>query len=183
MLTFLFMIISSVVLYFLLQYCFSNNDNMLFLKIIEIPLSIAVICVLIYIAIPEYSNYLQQAKNLEALSMASTLKVEATIYYAKNGKWPETIPKVQKSPWQTVQWETGISEADGTIIVSQQDKGEALAFTPLIAQTANEVDIDSVLWLCGYAKASAIYSLSAKGKNHTTIPAKHLPSACVQSRS
>ncbi|NOQ35875.1 MAG: hypothetical protein GQ569_08265 [Methylococcaceae bacterium] len=173
----LVIIISSCVLYYLLQYCFPYDDDALSLGVIEILLSIATIGILICISIPMYSNYMAQAKNVSALAMVSALKIEATVHYAEYGEWAKKSLSDTEADSLTLSLHDG-----GAIVATRKDNGQSLGFVPLIPQSENGVDTDNVLWRCGYNNATATFT-SNKHKNYTTIPTAQLPSACVQSRS
>lgn len=170
------MLLISVALYYGLQYCFpEQNDDALFLGIIELSLSAAVIGILIAIALPIYSDYIEQAKNISALSETSGLKTDATVHYAIHGRWPEKMPTEYSSTGLSLKW-----QPDATIIATRNDTGKSLGFKAVIAQSASDVDVDFVLWLCGYAKAPPVFDLADNAENHTSIPKRQLASACAQ---
>ncbi len=172
----LFMLLVSVALYYGLQYCFpEQNDDALFLGIIELSLSAAVIGVLVAIALPLYSDYIEQAKNISALSETTGLKTDATVHYAIHGKWPEKMPTENGSTELSLKW-----LPDATIIATRKDTKKSLGFKPVIARSAEGTEVDSILWLCGYAKAPSAFGFTDNAKNHTSIPETQLASACGQ---
>ena len=171
----IFIIVSSIALYYILKYFLvDNDDDSLFLGTIELSLSLTTVVILIYIAISIYSNYIEKVNNLEILTESAGLKVDMTVYYAEHGKWPTIIPM------PTTTKNLINLQADGTIVVTRYDSGQKLGFRPYIPKTEGGVNTDTIVWLCGYAQYPTESTSSDTQLNYTTIPAKQLVSACAQ---
>jgi Tfp pilus assembly major pilin PilA len=146
-----------------------------FLSLIELLGVVLIISCLLVIAIPIYKNYIEKAKNSKTIVEISKLKMDASIYYAEHGIWPQ--PLIDKTEiglnYQSLQL-----AANGQIIAIRKDQTQQLSFTPFISKNKDGVENDIVLWLCGYAKAPPSYSTTTLVSS-TTIPTTHLPRVCV----
>lgn len=146
-----------------------------FLFLIEFLGVVLIISCLLVIAIPIYKNYIEKAKNAKTIVEMSKLKMDASIYYAENGIWPQ--PLIDKTEiglnYQSLQL-----AANGQIIAIRKNQTQQLSFSPFTSKNKDGVENDIVLWLCGYAKYPASYSTTTLVSS-TTIPAAQLPRACV----
>jgi len=166
------MFFGAVVIYFTLHYLLPFDNERLYLIFIEIIMSLSIISILMAVAMPNYIDYLEKARNLNSLSEISTLKVDASLYYAIHGEWPKEI-KFPKSKTQIFNW--SIDEA--LLTATRIDNKQSLSFKPFIPKSENEIETDIVLWVCG----SYINGLERKYRK--TVPPEQLVAACTQIRS
>lgn len=158
----------------LLMYYFRNdNPDNLYLNGLEILLSGLLIGILVSLAIPVYNNYIEKAKNSKYISQIADFKLDASIYYAEQGIWPPA--KEQKSYDNKIK---SVLNNNGVIVIDNKEKNQQLVITGLIRKDEQGTVSDSILWLCGYAKAPLGYSKSPDIPS-TTISASQLPSDCV----
>ncbi len=57
--------------------------------LMELLIVLALVAIMSMIAVPIYRNYVQSAKITEGLTLASTIQLEAEVYYTLHGDWPE----------------------------------------------------------------------------------------------
>lgn len=167
--TFVLFSIPLIIPCLLIYYLADTYMEDLNLILLEVMMSILVIGIALSQAIPIYQNDMKKAKNTKSLAEISGLKIDASVYYSENGTWP--LPSNANSS----DYASGF---DGIIIIRRKDQNQQLSITPLIRGDQDGVESDSILWLCGYAKAPSAYSTTAIVSS-TTIPASQLPSACV----
>lgn len=135
--------------------------------LMELLIVLALIATISMIAIPVYSNYLQRAKITEGLTLAKGIQLEAELYYALNGDWPQKDAHEQLGLGAAESYRgnsvESITLAENQIIITYNDEvkneGNDLAKLRLTAQTTG----GTIQWAC-------------QGEN---IAKEHLPKECL----
>lgn len=148
----------------------SREDRMMAeggFTLMELLIVLALIATISMIAIPVYSNYLQRAKITEGLTLAKGIQLEAELYYALNGDWPQKDAHEQLGLGAAESYRgnsvESITLAENQIIITYNDEvkneGNDLAKLRLTAQTTG----GTIQWAC-------------QGEN---IVKEHLPKECL----
>ncbi|GGZ82677.1 prepilin-type N-terminal cleavage/methylation domain-containing protein [Ignatzschineria indica] len=135
--------------------------------LMELLIVLALIATISMIAIPVYSNYLQRAKITEGLTLAKGIQLEAELYYALNGDWPQKDAHEQLGLGAAESYRgnsvESIALARNQIIITYNDEvkseGSDSAKLRLTAQTTG----GTIQWAC-------------QGEN---IVKEHLPKECL----
>lgn len=135
--------------------------------LMELLIVLALIATISMIAIPVYSNYLQRAKITEGLTLAKGIQLEAELYYALNGDWPQKDAHEQLGLGAAESYRgnsvESITLAGNQIIITYNDEvkneGNDSAKLRLTAQTTG----GTIQWAC-------------QGEN---IAKEHLPKECL----
>lgn len=135
--------------------------------LMELLIVLALIATISMIAIPVYSNYLQRAKITEGLTLAKGIQLEAELYYALNGDWPQKDAHEQLGLGAAESYRgnsvKSITLTGNQIIITYNDEvkseGSDSAKLRLTAQTAG----GTIQWVC-------------QGEN---IAKEHLPKECL----
>ncbi len=64
--------------------------------LMELLIVLALVAVISMIAVPIYRSYVQSAKVTEGLSLASSIQLDAEVYYSLNGRWPDVSSSHQE---------------------------------------------------------------------------------------
>ena len=135
--------------------------------LMELLIVLALIATISMIAIPVYSNYLQRAKITEGLTLAKGIQLEAELYYALNGDWPQKDAHEQLGLGAAESYRgnsvESITLTGDQITITYNDEvkneGSNSAKLRLTAQTAG----GTIQWVC-------------QGEN---IAKEHLPKECL----
>jgi type IV pilus assembly protein PilA len=152
---------------------FSVNffDDYLIL-ILELILSILIIGILVAIAIPLYTSYIEKAKISEASTLMSGVKSNVAEYYSIYGRLPtkaEQLPNIKTSG----QYTSNISFENGVLTASLRHNDFSVSFRPALAN--NELP-KAITYVCGYAAPPNHFIV--QGENQTNIPSHYLSLTC-----
>lgn len=159
------------------------DGRLLFLKSIEFFLSISIIGILVSIAIPLYNTMIEKAINTKAIAEhIYPLKTEVPLYYAEHGYWPDDVlyESFKISTWhknsssQNKIYDRWLGK--GQIMITRKENHQNLTIQAFIPKDKHHVDIDIVMWLCGYAQPDNLYH--SKIAHKTNISVKQLPIGC-----
>ena len=130
--------------------------------LIELMIVVAIIGILAAIAIPAYQDYTIRAQVSEGLSLASGAKAAISEYYQDRGTWPATNALAGLAAPTDIRgkYTVSVTAAGQTVTVVYGNDANALLVGTLILNAVDNVG--AIEWNC----------------DTSTLPAKHLPSAC-----
>ena len=70
--------------------------------LVELALTVAVLGVVLAVAVPAYSDYVERARNARAISDISVIALAVTTYEVRNGRYPSSLADVGRAledPW------------------------------------------------------------------------------------
>jgi type IV pilus assembly protein PilA len=144
------------------------NDFMM-----ELMLSILIISILVTIAIPVYTSYLDKAKISEAIGLMGNAKSRAAEYYSYHGHLPaktEQLLGIKTSGTYT----TNVIINNGAITTTMLHNGLSLSLRP--ALPSNQKLPKVITYVCGYATPPKGFIV--QGENNTNIPPRYLTPVC-----
>lgn len=149
--------------------------------LIELMIVVAIIGILASIALPSYQDYTMRAQLVEALTLASELKINIKDYHKSHGRFPINnedagLPQAEYligNFVESIVVENGALHVKLGNKINQNLVGKTLSLRPLVVPQSPTSPIS---WNCGSAKAPK--GMAAVGEDRTTVDNKHLPTIC-----
>lgn len=119
--------------------------------LMELLIVLALVAVISMIAVPIYRNYVQSAKITEGMTLASAMQLDAEVYYALNGHWPESnqalgLPNAESYKGNSVD-SIQLEGSQITVTFNDSIEGEEAGVAKLIL-TADVVNSGLIHWKC-----------------------------------
>lgn len=148
--------------------------------LIELMIVISIIGIMASLALPTYSNWVNQEKIRNAVKLTSSLKEDVNKYYQKNAVFPKNnvtagIPEPGKLLSPEV---SSIDLENGAFHIQLSEfhkdlKDKVISVRPLYVAGFPKSPIS---WICGNAKIPK--GMKASGTNKTNVPYTFLPIEC-----
>ncbi|MCI5179077.1 MAG: prepilin-type N-terminal cleavage/methylation domain-containing protein [Candidatus Electrothrix sp. AW3_4] len=148
--------------------------------LIELMFVIAIIGILVAVAIPNFIAYRNQAFIPEALTMTGGIRQLIADSYAYTGRFPTDNKALGLLPpkYYPGKYVKSVAVENGAVHVqfsrNSRFPNEVLTIRPAVPEASPQGNF--VVWICGYAKPAA--SMTAFGKNKTSIDKKYLSKVC-----
>lgn len=150
-------------------------------SLIEMTVTIAVIALLMLAAVPSFQGRIVRNQILEALPLAEVAKKPVAASWTLTQTLPADnaaagLPAADKIVNNQI---SGVAVENGAVQITFGNhahkilQGKHLSLRPAVVEDAPVVP---VAWVCGYATAPD--KMTARGEDHTDIPAEFLPLTC-----
>lgn len=165
----------------------AKNKHLLLVGL-NVAASFLIVVVLLAVSASKTFVYSDKAHLTGIFSRITTFKSQLTLDYAYLGHWPEKRILETKEDYDSGLIEEVIFDGNGSINVYFASKiprlkGKILSFTaahlPLFDEEQPDFknfDINSLAWVCGYAKVPELFILLSENK--TNIDPRLLPRSC-----